>query len=220
MIKQFALASCLVLAAIAPASAAVQSYAFTGTIHTMYRTDHMGWFAEELTGTEGPNGGPRVELGYCVSGVFTFDDASEPDYFFESSASRFYLDYANGSLTYTVRETGVTSQYGTETGSLDSRFPQYLDHFSVSSADGSASLWFDDASHQLFANGFPTRPLSLDALSGAVFSASWKRADGANVGYRAHLDTLSLQPIPEPASWGMMLAGLGLLGAAARRARR
>lgn len=41
-----------------------------------------------------------------------------------------------------------------------------------------------------------------------------------DVGFRTYVDTVATPAVPEPATWGMMIAGFGALGIAMRRAKR
>lgn len=52
------------------------------------------------------------------------------------------------------------------------------------------------------------------ALTNVYSYTQWTSANPASQGL------LSVSPIPEPSSWAMLFAGLGILGAAARRKRR
>jgi hypothetical protein len=61
--------------------------------------------------------------------------------------------------------------------------------------------------------------LSMDNYSGTLF-IFWNDNAGKTFKFNATLDTLQLAPVPEPHTYAMLLAGLGLLGVAARRKQR
>jgi hypothetical protein len=103
--------------------------------------------------------------------------------------------------------------------------------------------WYDEVDPEICIDGFFTvnkRPpharLLIESLpdNGARFTLRWT-GGGTNFGYALGVDERALggngerifrfviggaQPIPEPATWAMMIAGFGLVGAAARRQRR
>ena len=97
--------------------------------------------------------------------------------------------------------------------------------------DGLIDLWFDDGTHAskygsylsaltLFGSLTRLDPASLGAKEiaaqnlgiGVVDALSLQRVASAQLGFAA--------AIPEPETWTMLLAGLGLIGAIARRKRR
>jgi len=67
------------------------------------------------------------------------------------------------------------------------------------------------------ADGFQTFSLSYTALADGNAAFSFHNAGGDNVG--ALLDNVVVTSVPEPATYAMLLGGLGLLGAVARRRR-
>ena len=85
---------------------------------------------------------------------------------------------------------------------------------------GSASLSYDLAS----ADSFSAFSLSFTPGASGSFSLSFQNAGGDNLG--ALLDNVSITsdggpaPIPEPQTYALMLAGLALVGCAARRRGR
>lgn len=58
-------------------------------------------------------------------------------------------------------------------------------------------------------------------MNGLLVAASFKGSGELhNTGYTGGLLHTSMGPVPEPATWAMMIAGFGLVGASMRRARR
>ena len=66
-------------------------------------------------------------------------------------------------------------------------------------------------------------PSSTHALSGLNIQAPYVRLQVLNNGPWAFIDEVSFEgsagAVPEPASWGMMILGFGIIGAATRRAK-
>lgn len=102
-----------------------------------------------------------------------------------------------GGTTYTLSFDLAGSQRGsTETV-----------NFNFGSTAGSYSLGSADA--------FSTRTLSFTPGSDGSYSFSYLNASEDNVGVL--LDNVSVSAVPEPETYAMLLAGLGLMGAMSRR---
>ncbi|HEX5343453.1 MAG TPA: PEP-CTERM sorting domain-containing protein, partial [Duganella sp.] len=86
--------------------------------------------------------------------------------------------------------------------------------------DDSVSVNFGSSSSVISrssADGFTTYSLSYTAAASGSAAFSFSNAGGDNVG--ALLDNVVITSVPEPTTYAMLLAGLGLMGAAARRRR-
>lgn len=61
-------------------------------------------------------------------------------------------------------------------------------------------------------------PLNLRYVT-VFLSGSNRQVDFQNIGFTAEVSTPATPGVPEPATWAMLIAGFGLVGAAARRRR-
>jgi hypothetical protein len=67
---------------------------------------------------------------------------------------------------------------------------------------------------------FETYTLSFETLGSGSFQAFIGTNDPGNVGPLLDNFSLSINPVPEPATWAMMVLGLGLVGGGLRMSRR
>lgn len=153
--------------------------------------------------------------GWTVSGYHAAVDTIGPGWYDVFPGNGHYIDLdgswdAPGLFSKTLTATaGMTY---TATFQLAGNHRGYAaDTVAVNfgSASGSYTLSSGDA--------FGTYSLSFLATSSGPFSLSFKNSGGDYVG--ALLDNVSVAAVPEPATYGMLLAGLGLVGAVARRRR-
>ncbi len=70
-------------------------------------------------------------------------------------------------------------------------------------------------------NSYSNRPVNNSALTGNLFlvSASTLNSAGTNDSFKLKGLTANVAAVPEPATWGMMMIGLGLAGAMMRRSK-
>ena len=109
-------------------------------------------------------------------------------------------------LTFTGPRDVEATVSGTSAGKID------FDNFDILSFDKSTTLASGDLSN-------PTVRAALgfvaDSTSGGQY---WLYIAGTSTGAASYLGTISaISPVPEPQAYGMMLAGLGLIGFIARR---
>jgi hypothetical protein len=216
--------ACLAFATTIQAQAAVLSYDFTATIGAIAEYNSAGpWAPSWLSETEGPNGGPLVKTGQHIVGKFSFDTATPPSNVFQTWSGTVFSDYiGNASASYSIVESGIGFS-GSAFYNLADRQPgdnfYSGDELVMWGGGYDWQLRFTDPSHKLFANGLPTTALSLNNLTDTSINDAWWRSDGVLVSFNVQLDSLSQSQVPEPASFGLLLAGFGAFAAARRRRR-
>lgn len=102
-----------------------------------------------------------------------------------------------GGITYTLSFDLAGSQRGTSE-TVNVIFGSENASFSLNSADP-----------------FSTYSMNFTPGASGSYNFSYQNSGGDNVGIL--LDNVSVSPVPEPETYAMLLAGLGLLGFAARR---
>lgn len=210
------------MAAAVQAQAAIYTYDFSATITTVHLITSP-WGGPEVSSSLGPDGVSILKTGDGIIGRFSFDDAVVPSTI-SYPGQYTVFEYNSGvTLSYTFVNSGATTSVPAAISigirGLDSRDDLVLNGVGDDGYYG--QLRFRDASHALFNAGLPKKAFTRADLSGALMNDAWNLTDGQLVGYRAEVTSVSLvpAPVPEPATWGLMLAGLGVLGFAARRAR-
>lgn len=143
------------------------------------------------------------ELLFTIAGVdnatFTLDSAPTPDGFFNNGAGdNPYFDNINGTLSGSSFQFPVITFYGASNsgGVTGGTEPGIV-----------GTVYFDLYGPTIF-SGTPANP----TFAPGVFDLN-------NIA-GVFTDTLTISGVPEPATWGLMLAGFFGLGAVVRAARR
>ena len=232
--KLSALALAMAVAgATTSAQAAPVTYNFTANISSLSELQSTGSFADVASASLG---GSHIALGEKVSGSITYD-AATAQFAFDNLP-----DEPNTSYSYALPTFNL--QYKTESGGYSfSSVPGNPDSATTFNDPTGDSLTFDsvsteqrlgldllnyirfgffDQSSQLLNSA--AMPASLGAAGQVVgsFAGIFRTTDfTSNINYSATLTSFApaVTAVPEPETYAMMLAGLGMLGMAARRKR-
>jgi hypothetical protein len=213
------------------AQAAPVTYNFAGSITSLSEMQSGGWF-ENVAHAE--LGGSHLALGEKIVGSITYDAAN----------AEFASDLAPGApnTNHVYNVPTFSLQYKTESGGYSfSSFPgnpgQAVtfdsptgDSLGFQAYSLNSQLGLDLLNQILFGIGDPSGqllssaalPASFGSSAGAGISGIFRTTDfGSIINYSANLTSLTpvVMAVPEPETYAMMLAGLGMLGMAARRKR-
>lgn len=198
----------LMLAGLAAqsASAAIRTFEFTATVN--FVRDFNNWDADTVYL---PYDGITVSMGDLITGKFAFDDQGLD---FGASAP-VVVDAPAGYLSYTFLDANYTVDVNDPQWNFDNqRFGQ----------GAVFEMWNNE--------GFkPTADLIIRSPLNAF---SWELGNGTTASFGASFaqngpphqvgfaitGLNEVSPVPEPATWGMLLMGLGAVGAAAYRRRQ
>ncbi len=205
-----ALAGGLLMAGAAQAK--VNVYEFTGKVSTILEANNVPVGATSYPGV-------TLEVGDLFHGYLIYDTdtlklsgtATSAVYANESvNAIHFGLTYDRANYSYDypgdIMYLRMTVQNGTpdtvkaETLSLEMNGSQSLSFYFINNA-GTA-----------FTSLALPQSLALSPFDRATATYTWKHDDGRSATVRGDLLTLvPVTPVPEPATWGMLLGGLAVL---------
>jgi len=221
----FTIALVAVLACAGTANASVLTYQFTATVAEVsdphnYSTSDQG---------EGALAGSVVRKGQAITGWFSYDNASTPSPWNDADTHWFYS--TDNKMGFTITSTG--QQYQSTAGDQDVTIGNtYEPHFlsvggtgTIAGAtyrDANASIDFIDNTMTTFPQAVLPPTLGMNGFSSVALDFRWFRAsDGNYMMGHALIDTVSaVNEVPEPASLGLVLAGLTAFGVSRRRGRR
>ncbi len=219
---------------ITTAAAAVLALAVTPALAD---TIDFGQFGPDGTVISSPTTGhTKAGVGFTISGPGQFVERTQPGTYNGQYASGApVLDDNPGSLVGTPAPGSVTITFdnpiqsitniAAESDLLGGPYTATLQAF-----DGGASLGFDSYTDvsannpgltQTFLTGFDFSQSSADITSIVItISGTCQEVSCDNLGFGLGPFFTANASVPEPATWALMLAGLGGLGAALRTSRR
>lgn len=221
-----------------PAQATLHVYEFTASVAKLGHLEAFEW-AQSVGGIRE---GSVISLGDSIVGRFSYDTSiastsntgqSEPN---AVSTIYHYPDTATASnfLNFTILPSGQTIGTG---GTETKRMMGLSDRKSALSGEpdvlwiannssftmGSFGISMDGTSADWVTNGQLPEHLSFPDLGPASFVYhNFVRDDGHQIMLNARITSLTevtVNAVPEPGTWALVLAGLGILGLRLRRQR-
>lgn len=216
------------------AHATTRTYAFTSSIQSMFEHDAQTNVNTNVTQSSLP--GSTLAVGDLVVGQFSYDDAALPSPYDENGSSDGYLVFGSAVQSFSVSVASAGFSYLASLGpggnivlSDNSTHPSGWDNFSPFSEAAYNLVDYRSANLNLFdktgtaINGY-TLPQSLNLGSfhySNLHFAYLRKSDGDQFHFNGALTSLTeVSAVPEPATWGLMLTGLALVGAMALRRKQ
>lgn len=215
------------------ASADVLKYRFTGQVTDMAEYNNGTGTSTELRSSD--LAGKPVTVEELVIGYFSYDTAVAllPKQY-DPGAFGSYLRYGGGvhaSLAFTggglEYRSNAAPTYSSVTVANGPELFDGRDQISFRTIAGSIPLYetlsitFWDQTGTALSNPNIPAHLSLGDFSYGSFSYSWRDDDGIDLLVLGLLTSLTavddVQPVPEPASWLLILIGITAIGTVARR---
>jgi len=131
----------------------------------------------------------------------------------------------NGAITFTLLGIGTTRTVGSGVNTFDFGLTQGTALTGTNSYFGFRTMGLGVVSYGYQSSTLPgtfaTSPGSPGVGSTIVFDPAYQSPDTGNgLNFRAYSINATTGAVPEPATWGMMIAGFGMMGAAMRTRRR
>jgi hypothetical protein len=207
------------------ANASVLSYQFTATVEDIGDPNIYLWSDQG----EGALAGSVVRRGQTITGWFSYDNASTPSPW--NSGDSHWFNSQDNKVAYTITATGQQFQSTGGHQGVTIENPSWRHGLWVQStgaiagaaySDAYASIAFIDNTMTKFPRAVLPTTLDMNGFSFVALNFDWHRASDGNLMMgHALINTLSIaNDVPEPASLGLVLAGLTAFGASRRRARR
>jgi hypothetical protein len=221
----FAIALVAALACAGAANASVLTYQFTATVAAVGDPNIYLWSDQG----EGALAGSVVRKGQAINGWFSYDNASTPSPW--NDADTHWFNSADNKIVFTITSTGLQYQStaGQQRVTIENTYGRHAlwveGKGTIAGAayrDADASVAFIDNTMTKFPQAVLPPTLGMDGFSFVALNFNWHRAsDGNFMMGHALIDTLSaVNEVPEPASLGLVLAGLTAFGVSRRRGRR
>ena len=217
--KKFIMTAAVALCAVATATTANAEVTYTTTPGT------SSYAGPKPTYTFSPGSRPVVDGGSFSAGTSTaaaLPFGGEGDYY--SVGPNASSSAGAGIGTISLASFGAISSLSFIWGSIDSgNTLSFLDAAGNAfyTIAGSTLLGADTTAsgNRTSAATNPVVTFNFTGMSQVVSGMRLNALPGVNnpSGYSFEIDNLAISPVPEPATWGMMLLGLGLAGVSLRR---
>ena len=215
------------------AHAAPVTYNFSGTIASLSALQSNGGYEDVANAAVGAT---HLAMGEKLFGSITYDAANAQFMMDDSQSelpnSNYIYNLPTFSLQYTTESGGYSfSSVPGATGSAMTFNQPTFDTLGFEPSSFSRQLGLDLMSSVFFVIGDPSGQLLSSAAMPASFDSAGPGSEasvsgtirttesGALIYYSANMTSLTraVTAVPEPETYAMMLAGLGMLGMAARR---
>jgi hypothetical protein len=221
-LKRAASAALLALAVVAPVQAA-QTYMFIAQVYSQYLYDSTGAGTQVFSSTLS---GSTITLGDIITGQFSYDPSRTVNLPIPDPQRGFYVDFG-AQLNFIELPSGLTHQseggasvivVNDVAGKDQIQIPT-SSHATIGATDAQwVNITLEDATGT--ALGSTALPETLDASKFSTRRLTWTFSDAANNQLDVYASVAIFQrvaAVPEPESWGMLLAGLVLIGLVRRR---
>lgn len=213
----------LAAVALAPhyANAELITYEFSGAVDTVWNIEN------DVIHDDGLDAIP-VKLGYRMTGRLTYDDAVLGEFVRYGSAKQ----YRNAVVAFNlnIKQADVKFVQATQGNIIVQPNGPWSDFDAISndfgqrephSGDAEAAFFLFDFSDSRFQSKELTQEFDFASRLNSMSASISVYSDPHNYYFAsAKLDHIArVTPVPEPATYAMLLSGLGLLGAASLRAR-
>ncbi len=193
-----------------------------------FERDGVVWYSAGITkyryvGTYVPGGEPAEFLGYCVdflapeiSGLYTISPLSA--YFPDAATQQLITVLLGNTTALEDAAVGYDAKQLIRTATQLAIWEIAEETGGVLGTETGSFKAFDNPDHATYA---PARSLADQYLAKA--SSVWTALPGvrAQLLYDDELQSaVYLAPVPEPATWAMMISGLGVVGGSLRARRR
>jgi hypothetical protein len=209
-LKFFALAFSLLMSLAAPTSAAVVVYTYTGNNFNFFNNSGSGFT------------GVTYAAGDHISGSLTLASALAPNLTF-AAVTAIDFSFTDGHHTFTPANTNFAPPYNsafyfsTNAVGVISDWSLRLIDPNVSASNPNLSALYSDKTPPVFARdeAYQTRCSSVSCNAADVLGSS----GGTITNTPGTWTVETVTAVPEPQEWAMLLAGLGIVSAMARRRR-
>lgn len=206
-----------------PAFAEVVTYEFTGVINTIRREVPGVTLGRPVASADFVQG--KIAVGHTFHGSFSYDTSLPLNDFGFYSVPWDSSSVVPASVL-TLDASGAAIVSGTRAPSIFvDNDDSYADRVYIITANEylgpRLNFAFYDYTGTALSSGAIPGELSLDAFWHADADVKWTTANGTEYTSTGMFTSLTrVSPVPEPESFGMMIAGLGVLAAFARRRKQ
>lgn len=208
------------------AQAASVTYNYTASVYLIYNYDYtkpLPLVPSSITLSDG-----TISTGDVFSGQFTYDTATplqsstvdyDPTYKGSAPTTASSAQFASG-VTYAMLAGAAQSSIGIYDN--DPYLHDYLSIYADGRTADERAMTFNFASENEAAMSGPSIPVSLDAFERRFIYLEGRINPSSTFTVLASINSLTpaVTAVPEPETYAMLLAGIGLVGWTARRKQK